>query len=401
MENELKKDHKALGRELGLFSFDESVPGVAYWWPKGLALYSLILADLKHHLAKDNYSEVKTAPIISTETLKSSGHFDNYHDKLFFVGNEKELANPKWCLKPMSCPGSLMIFNEEIRSYKDLPIKLAEFGSVFRYEQAGEVNGLLRCRNFTQDDAHIYCSVDQVEGEINKLIDFIFDTYHRYGFKEIRVELSTRPEKSIGSEEQWKKSEGGLESALKDKKVDYTINPGDGAFYGPKIDFHVKDALGRSWQLGTIQLDFAMAERLGAVYIDENGEKVHPVMVHRAILGSVERFIAILLEQSGGVLPAWLAPVQAKIIPISSEKHLEYSNKLLSELKNVGIRVELDERNESIGKKIREAEVQKIPYMLIVGDKEIEADKVAVRKYGEGDKGQVTINQFLSMSEWK
>ncbi|MFA6963807.1 MAG: threonine--tRNA ligase [Patescibacteria group bacterium] len=390
----MESDHKALGRELGLFSFDEKVPGVVYWWPKGLTLFNVILADLQKHLTADGYKEIKSASIISTETLKTSGHFDNYHEKLFFVGNEKELDKPKWCLKPMSCPGSLMIFNEEIHSYKDLPIKLAEFGTVFRYEQAGEVNGLLRLRNFTQDDAHIYCDDNHIEKEIAKLIDFVFETYHRYGFTDIRVELSTRPEKSIGSDEVWTKAEGGLEKALKSKKVEFKINKGDGAFYGPKIDFHVKDALGRSWQLGTIQLDFAMAERLDANYVDEKGEKKHPVMIHRAILGSVERFIAILLEQTGGALPTWLSPVQAIVLPIA-DRHNEYAEKIRKELAGQDVRVQIDVRTESVGKKIREAEMQKIPYMLVIGDKEIEADKVAVRKYGEGDKGQIGIHELV------
>lgn len=392
----MENDHKVLGRELGLFSFDEQVPGVAYWWPKGLALYNLILDDLKEHLSKDGYKEIKTSVIISTETLKQSGHFDNYHEKLFFVGNEKELEKPKWCLKPMSCPGSLMIFNQEIHSYKDLPVKLAEFGSVFRYEQAGEVNGLLRCRNFTQDDAHIYCDNDQIEPEIEKLIDFVFATYKRYGFEEVRVELSTRPEKSIGSDEQWEKAENGLKRALDAKKVGYKINAGDGAFYGPKIDFHIKDSLDRSWQLGTIQLDFAMAERLDANYIDAEGNKKHPIMIHRAILGSVERFIAILLEHTGGALPIWLAPVQVKVLPIA-DRHIDYAKKIEKELAEAGIRVEIDERTETIGKKIRESELQKIPYMLIAGDKEIEAKKIAVRKYGEGDKGQLAVSVLIDM----
>lgn len=390
----MENDHKVIGRELGLFNFDEQVPGVAYWWPKGLTLFNLILGDLKKHLDADGYKEIKTAPIISIDTLKKSGHFDNYHEKLFFVGNEKELSKPKWCLKPMSCPGSLMIFNQEIHSYRDLPIKLSEFGLVSRYEQAGEVNGLLRARNFTQDDAHIYCADDQIEAEIAKLINFIFATYKRYGFDEVRVELSTRPDKSIGSDEQWEKAEGGLKRALDSQKVEFKINKGDGAFYGPKIDFHIKDSLGRSWQLGTIQLDFAMAERLDANYIDKDGEKKHPVMIHRAILGSVERFVAILLEHTAGALPVWLSPVEAIVLPIA-DRHLGYAEKINEELRGKGIRAEFDGRTESIGKKIRDAEMQKIPFMLIVGDKEIEAKKVAVREYGKGDKGQVEISEIL------
>ncbi|MFA7254161.1 MAG: threonine--tRNA ligase [Patescibacteria group bacterium] len=395
MEKELSKDHKEIGRELKLFSFDENVPGVVYWWPKGYTIFNLILDDLKKHLQADGYQDLKTAPIISIDTLKASGHFENYHEKLFFVGNEKELEKPRWCLKPMSCPGSIMIFNEEIHSYRELPIKYSEFGTVFRYEQAGEVNGLLRLRNFTQDDAHLYCNVDQIEAEIEKLIDFVFDTYKRYGFDEIRVELSTRPEKSIGSDEQWEKAESGLRKSLDSKKVEYKINEGDGAFYGPKIDFHIKDSLERSWQLGTIQLDFAMAERLDANYIDKDGSKKHPVMIHRAILGSVERFIAILLEHNGGVLPLWLSPVQVSVLPVS-DKHLEYARKIAKELNSNKIRAEVDERTETIGKKIRESEMQKYPYMLVVGDREIEAKKVAVRKYGEGDKGQVELKELMS-----
>lgn len=390
----MEKDHKTIGRELELFSFDDRVPGVVYWWPKGLTLYNLIIGDLRKRLERDGYQEIKTAEVISIETLKKSGHFDNYHEKLFFVGNEKELAKPKWCLKPMSCPGSLFVFNEAVKSHKDLPFKFSEFGSVYRYEQAGEVNGLLRLRNFTQDDAHIYCTNEHIESEIEKLIDFVFHLYQDYGFQDTRVELSTRPKKSIGSDEQWQKAEDGLKKALDDKKVEYKINAGDGAFYGPKIDFHIKDALGRSWQLGTIQLDFAMAERLGANYINVEGKKQTPVMIHRAILGSVERFIGILLEHSAGALPIGLAPVQAIVLPIT-DKQADYAREIIGKLDQAGIRAEIDERNESIGRKIREAELRKIPYMLVTGDKEIVNNKVAVRKYGEGDKGQMEVEDII------
>jgi threonyl-tRNA synthetase len=392
---EAVRDHKVIGREQKLFSFDEQVPGVVYWWPKGLVFYNLILDDLKKYLFEDNYHEIRTSVVISSETLKKSGHYDKFHDGLFFVGNEKELAKPKWCLKPMSCPGSLMVFNEQIHSYKELPIKYSEFGSVFRYEQAGEVNGLLRLRNFTQDDAHIYCDEDQIEPEIDKLIDFIFATYKRYGFEDVRVELSTRPEKSIGSDEQWEKAENGLKKALEEKKVDYKINAGDGAFYGPKIDFHIKDSLGRSWQLGTIQLDFAMAERLAANYIDKEGNKKHPVMIHRAILGSVERFIAILLEHTGGALPSWLAPVQAVICSVS-DKHNGYANKIAAELKSNNIRVEVDDRNESVGRKIRDAELQKAPYIIVVGDKEITDNNLSVRERDSKDLKIKKVEEFVS-----
>lgn len=390
----MSEDHKEIGRELKLFSFDEEVPGVVYWWPKGWTLFNLIVNDLSKRLADDGYVEINTARVISVETLKQSGHFDNYHEKLFFVGNEKELAKPKWCLKPMSCPGGLKIFSQSLHSYKELPIKIAEFGSVFRYEQAGEVNGLLRVRNMTQDDAHIYCETSQIEPEIEKLIDFIYETYKRYGFKEIRVELSTRPEKSIGTDEQWEKAENGLKKALETKKIDYTINAGDGAFYGPKIDFHVKDSLDRSWQMGTIQLDFAMAERLDANYIDKDGKKVHPVMIHRAILGSVERFIAVLLESTGGAFPVWLSPFQAVICPVS-DKHNEYAAKIAAELKLNNIRIEIDDRNESVGRKIRDAELQKAPYIIVVGDKEIADNNLSVRSRGSKDLKTQKIEEFL------
>ncbi|MCL5406952.1 MAG: threonine--tRNA ligase [Patescibacteria group bacterium] len=398
------KDHKELGRELELFSFNRNVPGTVYWWPKGTLIFDLIVSDLKKRLTEDGYQDLKTAPIIDTETLKKSGHFDNYREKLFFTGNEKEMKEEKvsWCLKPMSCPGSIKIFNEQMHSYKDLPLKFSEFGTVYRFEQPGEVNGLLRTRVITQDDAHIYCHEDQIEAELVELIDFIHVTYTRYGFKDIRVELSTRPEKSIGTDEQWQKAESGLKKALDEKKIDYTENKGDGAFYGPKIDFHVKDSQERSWQMGTIQLDFAMAERLGANYIDEKGQKKHPVIIHRAILGSVERFVAVLLESTGGALPTWLSPVQAIILPVS-EKHFDYAKKVTTMLSSQtgrvpdlgSIRVEIDERNESVGRKIRDAEIQKIPYIVVVGDKEEKDQNITVRTRGSKDLKAQKIEDFL------
>jgi threonyl-tRNA synthetase len=390
----MSADHKEIGRELKLFSFDEQVPGVVYWWPKGWTLFNLIKNDLAQRLAKDGYQELNTARIVSLETLKKSGHYDNYFDRLFFVGNEKELTKPRWCLKPMSCPGHIKIFNEQIHSYKELPLKVAEFGSVFRYEQAGEINGLLRVRNMTQDDAHVYCSEEQIEPEIIKLINFVYETYERYGFKEIRVELSTRPEKSIGTDEQWEKAEGGLKKALEAKKIEYTINAGDGAFYGPKIDFHVKDHLERSWQMGTIQLDFSMAERLDANYIDKDGNKKHPVMIHRAIFGSLERFIAILLEGTAGALPNWLAPVQAIICPVS-DKHNDYANEIAKELETEGARIEVDDRNESVGRKIRDAELQKVPYIIVVGNKEESDKNMSVRERGSKDLQALNVKDFI------
>jgi len=387
-------DHKEIGRKLELFSFSKNVPGTCYWWPKGNTLFNLIVDDLKTRLKDQGYQDITTSTIISLDTLKKSGHYDNYRDKLFFVGNEKEMEEKKvnWCLKPMNCPGSIMIFNEEMRSYKDLPIKFSEVGMVYRYEQPGEVNGLFRARALTIDDAHIYCTEDQIESEIIKLIDFIYETYKRYGFENVSIELSTRPKKSIGTDEQWQRAEDGLVKALDDAKIKYKENKGEGAFYGPKIDFHIKDSLNRSWQLGTIQLDFAMAERLDANYIDKDGSKKHPVMIHRAILGSVERFIAVLLEHTAGSLPSWLPPVQAKILTVS-DKHLEYAKKVAKEMGN--IRVEIDARNESINKKIRDAETQKVPYIIVVGDKEEKEENITVRARGSKDLKTQKISEFV------
>lgn len=391
-----QKDHKELGRQLGLFSFSRKVPGTVYWWPKGALLFDLIIGDLKKRLKEQGYQDLTTPTIINLETLKKSGHYDNYREKLFFVGNEKEIQKGKvgWCLKPMNCPGSIMIFNETMRSYRDLPIKFCEVGTVFRYEQPGEVNGLLRTRALTIDDAHIYCHEDQIEDAIIKLMDFINKTYSRYGFKDTRVELSTRPEKSIGTDEQWQKAESALIKSLKDYKIAYKENKGEGAFYGPKIDFHVKDAQNRSWQLGTIQLDFATAERLDVNYIDKEGKKKNPVIIHRAILGSVERFIAVLLEHTGGVLPLWLAPTQVIILPVS-EKHIAYAQRVVNKLS--GLRVEIDSRNESVNKKIRDAEIQKIPYVLVVGEKEIKDKNITVRKRGQKAIEAITLGNFTKM----
>ena len=389
-------DHKELGRKLGLFSFSRKVPGTCFWWPKGATLFNLIVLDLQKRLKEQGYEELKTPTIIDLELLKKSGHYDNYREKLFFTGNEKEMSSKKvnWCLKPMNCPGSIIIFNEEMRSYKDLPIKFSEIGTVYRYEQPGEVNGLLRTRALTIDDAHIYCTEDQIEQEITELIDFIYETYKRFGFKDVRIELSTRPAKSIGSDKQWEKAESGLVGALKDKKINYKLNKGEGAFYGPKIDFHIKDSLDRSWQMGTVQLDFATTERLSAYYIDEKGQKRNPVIIHRAILGSVERFIAVLLEHTQGALPFWLSPVQIAVLPIA-DRHVDYATEVRDKINDLRFRTELDERNETLDKKIRDAEIQKVPYILVVGDKEAKDKKVAVREREKGDLGEMEIADFV------
>ena len=389
-----KIDHKKIGKDLGLFSFSRKVPGTTYWWPKGNLLFNLIIDDLKKRLDKQGYRDIKTPAIISTDILKESGHYDNYREKLFFTGNEKELKNPRWCLKPMNCPGSIILFNEEMRSYKDLPLKFSEVETVYRYEQPGEVNGLFRTRAITIDDAHIYCTEEQIKEEIVKLIDFIQKTYKHYGFSDIKVEFSTRPKKSIGTDEQWEKAEEGLASALKSKKITCKENKGEGAFYGPKIDFHIKDSLGRGWQMGTIQLDFSMAGRLNASYINEKGKKQTPVIIHRAILGSVERFIAVLLEHTGGALPFWLAPVQVEIISIA-DRHVKYAQEVAEEFKKEDLRIEINDANETVSKKIRAAGLEKVPYIIVVGDKEEKGKQVTVRKRGNEKLETVSLTEFI------
>lgn len=391
MKKELA-DHKILGRELELFTFSRTTPGFVFWHPKGAIIYDTIIQYLKLHLADLGYQEIKTPMIFNSELWKKSGHFENYKDKMYFCCEGKL----KWGIKPMNCPESAMVFNEYIRTYKDLPLRLSEFSLLHRYEQAGEINGLFRAREFMIDDAHIYCTFNQIEKEITNLIDLIGKVYKEFGFSEYRVELSTKPEKFIGSKEEWNKSEDILRKILKSNKINFKENKGEGAFYGPKIDFHIEDSLGRSWQLGTIQLDFATAKALDVNYIDNKGKKQHPVMIHRAILGSIERFIAILLEHHNGALPVWLSPVQAIILPIA-ERHLDFAKELLEKLGKDGVKAEIDEQNETLQKKIRDAELQKIPYMLIVGDKEVKNKKVAVRDREKGDLGQMGLQKFTNL----
>lgn len=386
-----KRDHRKLGAELDLFSFHEEGPGFPFWHAKGMVLWNNLMEWWRAEHLKAGYVEVKTPIILSRSMWEQSGHWDHYKDNMYFT----KIDDRDFAIKPMNCPGGMLIYKNKLHSYKELPLRVAEVGLVHRHELAGTLHGLLRVRAFHQDDAHIYCLPSQIESEVNGVIDLIDKMYGKLGLK-YHLELSTRPEKgSIGTDEMWKKAEDALKNALENKKVKYKLNPGDGAFYGPKIDFHITDAIGRTWQTGTIQLDFAMPEKFDLEYIDEDSSKKRPVMLHRVVFGSMERFIGVLLEHFAGALPVWLAPVQAIVLPISSDKHLEYSEKIVAELKEKGIRVEIDERNESVGKKIREAEMQKIPYMLIIGDKEIEAKKVAVRKYGEGDRGQVEITDLI------
>ena len=381
-----KRDHRKIGAELDLFSFHEEGPGFPFWHPKGMVLWNNLLDWWRKEHTEAEYKEIKTPIILSRDLWEESGHWDHYKNNMYFT----KIDDRDFAIKPMNCPGGMLLYKEKIHSYREFPLKIAEIGLVHRHELAGVLHGLMRVRAFHQDDAHIFCTEDQIESEVNRIIDLIDKMYSRLNLK-YHLELSTRPKNgSIGSDKDWERAEKALKSALEKRKTEYKLNPGDGAFYGPKIDFHIEDAIGRTWQTGTIQLDFAMPERFNLEYISENGKQERPVMLHRVIFGSIERFIGILTEHFAGAFPIWLAPVQAIVLPIS-DKHIEYAKKIFEELLAAGIRIEFDQRNETIGRKIREAEIQKIPYMLIVGDKEIESNKIATRKYGEGDLGQKTI----------
>lgn len=381
-----KRDHRKIGADLDLFSFHEEGPGFPFWHPKGMVLWNNLLDWWRKEHIEAGYKEIKTPIILSRDLWEESGHWDHYKNNMYF----SKIDDRDFAIKPMNCPGGMLLYKEKIHSYREFPLKIAEIGLVHRHELAGVLHGLMRVRAFHQDDAHIFCTEDQIENEVNGIINLIDKMYSRLNLK-YHLELSTRPENgSIGSDKDWERAEKALKSALEKRKTKYKLNPGDGAFYGPKIDFHIEDAIGRTWQTGTIQLDFAMPERFNLEYIGENGKQERPVMIHRVIFGSIERFIGILTEHFAGAFPIWLAPIQAIVLPIS-DKHIEYAKKIFEELQTAGIRIEFDQRNETIGRKIRESEIQKIPYMLIVGDKEIESNKIATRKYGEGDLGQKTI----------
>ena len=393
LEEAKKREHKKLGKELELFMIAKEGPGFPFFLPKGMALRN-VLEDFwrKKHVLND-YIEVKTPLVLNEELWHRSGHWDHYKDNMYTT----KIDEMDYALKPMNCPGGMLVYKSKMRSYRDLPIRMGELGMVHRHEKSGELNGLFRVRCFTQDDAHIFCLPEQIESEIISLIHLINEVYSIFGFT-YTVELSTRPEDSMGSDEAWELAESSLRKALEDENMEYKINEGDGAFYGPKIDFHIKDCLGREWQCGTIQLDFQMPERFDLTYIGEDGEKHRPVMLHRVIFGSIERFIGILIEHYAGAFPTWLAPVQVKILPIA-DAHIDYAEKLKEIFQNKGIRVEVDPRQEKIGYKIREAQLQKVPYMLVIGDKEVEANKVGVRSRTDGDIGQMDIDEFISKIE--
>jgi len=389
IEEAKKRDHRRLGPQLGIFMLREEAPGMPFWLPNGTTLLHLIEGEVQAQLRKRGYKEIATPQVLDEELWHRSGHWDNYRDDMYFMqSDEKRLA-----LRPMNCPGACLVFDSERHSYRELPLRLAEFGRVSRNEREGVLHGLLRVRAFTQDDAHVYCTEEQIADEVADICEAIDELYARFGFEDVRVELSTRPEKSMGSEEQWEKAEAALKEALDRQGREYEINPGDGAFYGPKIDFHVTDALGRSWQCGTCQLDFQMPERFDLSYVGADDAAHRPVMIHRALLGSMERFAGILIEHYAGRFPVWLAPVQAIVLPVS-DRHNEYAGKVLTELREAGVRVESDDRSESVGKKIRDAELGRYPYMLVVGDREQEAGAVAVRSHEEGELGAMSPAAF-------
>ena len=392
LEEAEKRDHRLLGKKLDLFHFQEESPGMVFWHDKGWTVFNLIKDFITSHLRKNNYQVINTPQILDKSLWKKSGHLDKFGDLIFDVGSEKK----EFAIKPMSCPGHIQVFNQGLKSYKDLPLKYAEFGVVHRNEPSGTLHGLLRIRAFTQDDAHIFCTTDQIEREISLLINDIKTIYNKFGFNDLKIELSTRPEKRVGSEEIWDKAEDSLKKALDLNNIEFSINAGDGAFYGPKIDFSLKDSLSRVWQLGTIQLDFSMPGRLNASYIDADGTKDTPVMIHRAILGSLERFVGILIEHYSGNLPLWLAPTQITILNIT-DKHKEYSTSINNQLIQLGYRSECDLSNEKIGYKIRNHAMTRVPYMLIIGDKELEDKKVTVRDRTGNDLGSMSIDQFCEM----
>ncbi|ORX24069.1 threonine--tRNA ligase [Thermoanaerobacterium sp. PSU-2] len=390
IEEAKKRDHRKLGKELDLFSIHNEGPGFPFFHPKGMILRNILEDFWRKEHAKRGYQEIKTPIILNEELWHRSGHWDHYKENMYFT----KIDDEDYAIKPMNCPGALLVYNSTMHSYRDLPLRLCELGLVHRHELSGALHGLMRVRSFTQDDAHLFMTPDQVESEILGVIKLIDYFYKIFGF-EYFVELSTRPENSIGSDEDWELATNALIKAMEHIGLDYKVNEGDGAFYGPKIDFHLKDSIGRTWQCGTIQLDFQMPERFNCEYVGDDGEKHRPVMLHRVVFGSIERFIAILTENFAGAFPTWLAPVQVKILPIS-DKHLGYAQNIHERLLENDIRVELDDRNEKIGYKIREAQMQKIPYMLILGDKEVEAGNVSVRSRKEGDLGSKSLQEFLS-----
>ena len=391
IEEAEKRDHRKIGKQLDLYHFQEEAPGMVFWHEKGWALYQLVESYIRDKCDAAGYQEVHTPQVLARSLWERSGHWDKFHDMIFATQSEHR----EYAIKPMNCPGHIQIFNHALRSYRDLPFKLAEFGVVHRNEPSGTLHGLLRARRFTQDDAHIFCTEDQLQQEVGELIDLTFEVYRDFGFDDIAVALSLRPDKRVGSDAMWDKGEAALELALKSKGLDFVVQPGEGAFYGPKIEFTLHDCIGRVWQCGTVQVDFSMPERLGAKYVADDSERRVPVMIHRAILGSLERFIGILIEHHAGLLPTWLSPKQTSVLSIT-DQYAEYASSVWESLKNQGVRADLDLRNEKIGLKIREHTLQRVPYMLIIGEREAENNTVAVRTRGGEDLGSMSVGDFVT-----
>ena len=391
IEEAKKRDHRKLGKELGLFAIMEEGPGFPFFLPKGMVLKNLLIDYWRKLHTREGYVEISTPIILSRHLWENSGHWDHYKDNMYTTVIDDE----DYAVKPMNCPGGMLVYKVEPRSYKDLPMRVGELGLVHRHEKSGQLHGLMRVRCFTQDDAHIFMTEDQVQDEIKGVARLIDEVYSKFGFK-YHVELSTRPEDSMGTDEEWEMATNALRGALESLGLDYVVNEGDGAFYGPKIDFHLEDSIGRTWQCGTIQLDFQMPQRFDLEYTGADGEKHRPIMIHRVAFGSIERFIGILIEHYAGKFPVWLSPVQAKILPVS-EKFADYAEKVSDALKAAGVRVETDDRSEKLGYKIRSAQMEKVPYMLIVGEKEVEGECVSVRRRVEGDIGSMSVDEFAKL----
>ncbi|MGZ8157751.1 MAG: threonine--tRNA ligase [Methylobacter sp.] len=389
LEEAEKRDHRKLAKTLDLFHSQEEAPGMVFWHEKGWVIYQQVEQYIREKLRVNGYGEVRTPQVVDRSLWEKSGHWEKFGDMIFTTHSE----NRDYAIKPMNCPCHVQIYNQGLKSYRDLPIRLAEFGSCHRNEPSGTLHGLMRVRNFVQDDAHIFCTEGQIQDEVSTFIDMLFDVYKDFGFEEVIIKLSTRPANRVGDDSVWDKAENALELALNTKGLKWDLQPGEGAFYGPKIEFSLKDCIGRVWQCGTIQVDFSMPGRLDATYIAEDGSRQVPVMLHRAILGSLERFIGILIEQHAGTFPLWLSPVQVVVLNIT-DRHAEYASKVMLDLEKQGIRVKLDLRNEKIGFKIREHSMQRVPYLVIIGDKELEQQSITVRTQKGDDLGSLSVHEF-------
>lgn len=390
LEEAEKRDHRRLGKQLSLFHIQDNAPGMVFWHPPGWAIYQKLQQYIRRRLRESGYQEISTPQIVDRTLWEKSGHWDKFKEDMFTTSSE----NRDYAVKPMNCPCHVQIFNQGLRSYKDLPVRLSEFGSCHRNEPSGTLHGLMRVRNFVQDDGHIFCSEDQVQSEVSKFIDLVFDVYKTLGFDTISIKLSTRPDKRVGSDEVWDKSEKALQDALENKNLEWELYPGEGAFYGPKIEFSLEDCLGRVWQCGTIQVDFSMPDRLDASFIGEDGSRHTPVMLHRAVLGSFERFIGILIENYAGEFPFWLAPEQVRILPVSDEAR-NFSESIQTKLLNQGISATVDESGERLGKLIRNGEKAKIPVLAVIGAKEVENNTVSLRSRKNGDLGELPVNELI------